>query len=238
MITKKGSHVGIVLSFVFFVTFIMFFYIMVQPALATENKRAVLDILKENIIEMASAELTSVSVLINSEDPQLCVQLIDFFNKVEIGNRVIIRNNEGEVLDAKISGQDLFVERDGNEIFLKIYGSEEFSITETGTMSSCKQLSEGSGGYILGLIKTTTEIFETKILYIIERHENDYQDLKQDLSVPAGNGFGLDFIYANETSISTTNTPVGISTFAGEFPVKYVTEDSAMEMGILRIKIW
>ena len=148
------SHVGVVLSFVIFVTFIIFIYIIVKPAVGTENKQNLLNYLKEVLIERASTELTSVSVLIDKETPQPCVQLRDFFDKTEIGNRVIVRNDTGKAFNAKISGQDLFVEINEDEIFLKIYGSEEFSNITEGPMSFCKELSEGSQGYIFGLIRS------------------------------------------------------------------------------------
>jgi len=130
----------------------------------TENRQNLLNYVGDVLIEKSSAELTGVSVLIDIETPQTCVQLIDFFNKIEIGDRVIVRNDAGKVLNAKISGQDLFIEKDENEIFLKIYGSEEFSITETGTISPCLQLSEGPQGYIFGLIRSEKNVFEKMFL--------------------------------------------------------------------------
>jgi len=231
MITKKGSHVGIVLSFVIFVTFIMFFYIMIQPALTTESKRAVLDILKENIIEMASAELTSVSV-VAEEVPENCIKLDNFF-QTDIGEKIVAKSNTGETLELKRHSSPNHLQViNGDNLFFRIYESEEFDQIYQ------ENLGCGEPDYNFGLIKTTNETFETKILDIIERHGNDYQDLKKNLSVPAGNDFGLDFIYSNGTEISTKDSSAKVSILAEEFPVKYVTEDATIEMGILRIKIW
>ena len=231
------SHVGVVLSFVIFVTFIVFIYIIVKPAVGTENKQNLLNYLKEGLIERASAELTSVSVLIDIETSQKCVQLRDFFNKTEIGNRVIVRNDIGEVLDAKTSGQDLFVERNENRIFLKVYGSEEFSIIETGTISPCQQLSEGSEGYIFGLIRSEKNIFEKRIIQMIESYDDNYESLKEELNI-AGNEFGLGFTYANGTSISTEEKEVLVSVFVDEFPIQYISKDASRELGSLNVGIW
>jgi len=231
------SHVGVVLSFVIFVTFIIFIYIIVKPAVGTENKQNLLNYLKEGLIERASAELTSVSVLIDKELPQTCVQLRDFFDKTEIGNGVIVRNDTGEVFNAKISGQDLFVERNENEIFLKIYGSEEFSNITEETISPCQPLNEGSQGYIFGLIRSEKNIFEKRIIQMIESYNNNYESLKEELNI-AGNEFRLGFTYANGTSISTEEKEVLVSVFVDEFPIQYISKDAVRELGSLNVGIW
>ena len=240
---KKGSrrgvvsHVGVVLSFVIFVTFIVFIYIIIKPAVATENKQNLLDNLKEVIIENSSANLVSASVLIG-EFPQTCVQLVGFFNKIETGDRIVARNNEGEVLNVRISGQDLYVEKNGDEIFLKISGSEEFELTETGTMSGCRQLSEGSPGYIFGLIRTEKNVFEKKVIQLIESYNNNYESLKEELNIAAGNDFRLGFTYANGTSVSTEEKEVLANVFINEVLIQYISKDAAREPGSLSVGIW
>jgi len=229
------SHVGVVLSFVIFVTFIVFIYIIVKPAVGTENKQNLLNYLKEVLIERASTELTSVSVLINTGVSETCVQLRDFFDKVEISDGIIVRNDVGDVLNAEISGQDLFVQRDGDEIFLKVYGSEEFNIIE-GIISPCQQLSEGSG-YIFGLIRSEKNIFEKRIIQIIESYNNNYESLKEELNI-AGNEFRLGFTYANGTIISTEEKEVLVSVFVDEFPIQYISKDAVRELGSLNVGIW
>jgi hypothetical protein len=230
--TKKGSHVGIVLSFVIFVTFVMFFYIIVQPALTTESKHSILNTLKKNIIEEVSSELTTASMSIEPAQ-ETCAKLDHFFGIAGIGNKIIILDGRGNIITATKNSQDLYIEReDSYDTFFKVYESEEFDQIES------EDLGCDESNYELGLIKTTTEVFETKILEIIDRHESDYQDLKQELGVPIGNEFGLDFVYANRTEITTEDTSVKINIFSREFPIKYVTENAAIEIGILRIKVW
>ncbi len=232
MRNKKGTHVGIVLSFVIFVTFVLFFYLMIQPALKTESKQAVLDTLKENIIEMASAELTTASVFVET-GPQDCANLEDFFDS-GIENKIIVLDENKKDITAKKNSQDLYLDRESpDDNFFKVYGSEEFSAIEEGSISPCVK-----EDYEFGFVKNTTEIFETKILDIIERHEDDYQNLKNDLSMPPGSEFGLNFTYADGESVSTADSSARISIFAREFPVKYITDDAETELGILRIKVW
>lgn len=232
------SHVGVVLSFVIFVTFILFIYMIVKPAVGTENKQNLLNYIKDVLIERFSTELTSVSVLIDKENPQICVQFGGFVDKTGIGNRVIVRNDAGEVLNAKISGSDLFVQRNGDEIFLRVYGSEEFNITETGAITPCQPLSEGSQGYIFGLIRSEKNIFEKRIIQVIKSYNDDYKSLKEELNVGSGNDFRLDFIYANKTILSTEEKEVLVSVFVDEFQIQYISKDAVRELGSLNVRIW
>lgn len=229
------SHVGVMLSFVIFITFIIFIYIIIKPALQTENKQKLLDYTKDVITEKSSAELTGASVLVDAGVSQTCVKLVNFLDKIKIGNRVIAKNDDGNVLDAKILGQDLFVER-GGAVFLKIYSSEEFDITETGTMTDCGQLSEGSG-YVLGLVRTEKDIFEKGIIQLFEDYNNNYGSLKEELNIPS-NEFSLGFAYANGTVISTEEKEVSVSVFADEIPVQYISRNAARELGSLNVGIW
>ncbi len=229
-----ASHVGVVLSFVIFVTFITFIYIIVRPAVGTENNQNQFNYLKEALIERASTELTSVSVSIGTTSS--CVQLNDFFDKVEISNRTIIRNEDGNVLVAEISGQDLLVK--GDAVFLKISESENFSSIGPKTSSCGRKLNEGSGGYKFGLIKSEKNIFEKRIIQIIESYNNDYESLKEELNIAQGNEFRLDFVYANGTIISTEEKEVLVSVFVDEFPIQYINKDSVRELGSLNIGIW
>jgi len=231
------SHVGVVLSFVIFVTFVFFIYMIVRPAVATENKKNLLNNLNARIIENSSANLISASVSIG-EFPQDCAHLVGFFNRVETGNRIIARNADGEILEAKISGQDLYVRKNGDETFLRISGSEEFDAAGTGSMSGCRLLNEGTNGYTLGLVRDEKKIFEKKIIQLIEAYNTDYENLKEELNVAAGNDFRIGFTYANGTVISTEEKEISISVFIDESTILYIGRDGSREAGSLNAGIW
>jgi len=230
------SHVGVVLSFIIFITFIFFVYIILQPTITTKDKLALLNYVEETIIENSSANLMGISVLME-EFPQSCVQLSDFLDGINI-DRIIVKNNAGEVLDSKISGQDLYIERDGGELFLKIYSSEEFDLTETGTMSECRNLKEMPDGYLLGLIKTEKNIFESKIIQLIENYDDDYETLKKELDIAMGEDFHLGFTYANGTIIATEEKETSGNVFINNVLIEYISKNASREAGYLNIGIW
>ena len=61
MKSKRGSHVGVVLSFVMFVTFLIFLYSILEPQLKVErDKEAFLEYLKRDLVQNFYEELTVV----------------------------------------------------------------------------------------------------------------------------------------------------------------------------------
>ena len=236
---KSGSHVGIVISFIMFISFIFFFYIVIQPTITSESKRNLFDYLKGQATYLFSADIMEVSVIVSLPSPPSCVKLPDFFNKIEMGERFIVKNYSERVTSEK-NINDLSMDRDGN-LFFRIYGSEEFDIG-TGTISGCQSLIEGSE-YTIGLVKKDTGIFETKIIEFIENYSANYDGAKKELKIPAENDFGFDFVYANGTTISAQNEKIqhptsNVNIYVDETPIQYISKDATREAGIFRIKIW
>src|SRR3989338_7848725 len=179
---KKGSHVGVVLSFVIFMTFIFFIYLITQPALKTERKDNSLEFLARGLTEKSSGNLTTASVtIIPPGPPQDCVRLSGFFSTTGVGNKIIARDNSGNTLQSSVDVDDLLVVRNG-VTFFKVYESGEFAAAATGAINPCPQLSQGSG-YVLGLVKTDESIFQTKIVKLIENYSSNYDGLKDDLKI-------------------------------------------------------
>jgi hypothetical protein len=196
----------------------------------SENKQNLLDYFRDVIIENSSANLVSASVSVGVV-PQECVRLNNFFDEVEMEKRVIVKNKEGEILDAEIDGQNLYVQKN-DETFLKIYGSEEFNVTESGTMPGC------SPSYTLGLVRTEKIVFEDGIVQLIESYNSDYESLKEELNIGSGNDFKLGFTYVNGTSISTQEREIIANIFINEFPIQYLSKSAAREPGSLSVGIW
>jgi hypothetical protein len=234
---KKGSHVGVVLSFVIFVTFIIFLYLVVQPTIELEDKKNFQEILEGEIIEKTSADLTSVSVVVEEED-KICVQLLDFFTKTEIGNRIIVKNEDGSVLSAIISDDDesLYVPKNSGDSFIKIHESNEFNPLGDGKIEDCEELKEDQ--YDLGLVKTNKQIFETKIIELINNYNTDYEALKEKLNVETGGEFGFSFTYNNGTIIGTKERDISISVYADNTPIQYISENADSNSGYLNVKVW
>ena len=57
---KRGSHVGVILSFAIFITFMVFLYFIIEPAIRIQgDKQNILDNLERELLEKFSANLTT-----------------------------------------------------------------------------------------------------------------------------------------------------------------------------------
>ncbi len=237
LLNKRGSQVEVVISFVIFMIFIFFVYLLAQPSLKLEKKKSSLEHLESALAEKAVENLTAVSVSISSS--QDCVELTDFFSTTESGNKIITRSDADSVLLSGISGQSLFVQRNGVSFF-RVYESDEFPV-ESGTMSGCQALTQGNN-YALGLIKTSRSIFETKIIKMIDSYNADYDLLKDELKIPSENDFDFSFTYNNGTEILTKNqgqVPTSnINIYSRSIPIVYTSKNAGTESGLLNIKMW
>lgn len=237
MNNKNGSHVGFVISFVLFITFIIFMYTILNSRIDFGQEKAnSLNYVKAKIIDIVSENLTGVSIAIGQQNPQSCVQLRNFFLETGVSDRFVVKSDSGNVLQSGKSGNDLYVERSGN-LFFRVYGSEEFNIGG-GVLGNCQPLSEGSQGYTLGLSRDSKDIFESKIIKLLNNYTADYEALKKDMKISSGDEFGFGFIYSNGTEIKTTTSNVTINVYADRVPVQYVKTDATIESGFIDIIVW
>ena len=238
---KRGSHVGFVLSFVIFMTFIFFIYLITSPALKTERKDTYLEYLIGSLKEKSSANLTAVSVAITQPNPQNCVRFSNFFSTTRMGNNFIVKNSAENVLQSQIDATDLLVVLGTGDKFLKVYESSEFGAAASGSINPCQQLNQGNG-YSLGLMRTSENIFETKIISLIGNYSSNYSGLRSQLKISLVNEFNFSFTYNNGTQIPIQNQNQTISRniniYAKNVPIVYTSGKAAAESGFLNVKIW
>ena len=232
---KKGSHVGIVLSLVIFVGFLLFLYIITGPGLGTQkDKQALMDSLKLKLRDEFSANLTTVTIS-NNSDPLLydCLQ-IDNTALDTNGMSSSIKDSGGSQVDFKNTGNYLNINWINNQPFFKIYYSEE----EFKDYSSSFTCSSTETNYIVSSLKTNKKIFETKIINFTDIYENYYEDIKDILKIPAGSEFGFKFTYSNGTVIETANKDISLNIYAEKIPIQYVDREANINSGSLTIKVW
>jgi len=239
---KKGSHVGMVLSFVIFITFLTFIYTAMSPAIKIEpSKISLLEYLKKEIINQASDTLVSVSVTTTEIPDKECwiITHSDFldsgkFNYENMG--VVVRNKDNKMVSSGIGfiGTDYtLVNWADGENFLKLYYSNENFTSPT--ITSCDN---ANSEFELGLVISKKEIFESKLLRMIEKHNESYIGLKKDLNIPFDSDFSFGIVLANGTEIITSSQNVSVNIFSGEYPIQYVDSEANIKFGTLRISVW
>jgi len=240
MRNKNGSHVGIILSFVIFVTFALFIYAILEPGLRSQReKQSLLEYLKGEISREISASLTTATLSINkSQKNQGCVELENFINLTEMNPpNIIVKNESGIIHQANVSANKNHLrifEKSEESNFFKIYNSSEFQEINSDD-SSCKMLSEGKD-YTIGLIRTEIYFFESRIINLTEEYKNDYQGLKARLKMPSE--FDFSFLYEDGTIIKTSDKDPSTNVYATEFPIQYINKNASIRSGFINLRVW
>ena len=240
---KKGSHVGVALSFIVFVTFLIFLYSVLEPTIKTQgDKQSLLNYLERELIENFSMSLTTSTLSINAVAPQNCIEIENLMLELGIDSRIIVKNESEDISQAYISEGDsdnLLIDRsDSENKFFKIYQSEEFEELETSTINPCRKLKKEDKEYSLGLTRTDGYIFEKKVTKLIEKYEEDYESLKEELNIPLGSEFGFSFTYSDGTITGTEEKDVSTSIYVAEIPMQYIDENSNLLSGFINIRVW
>jgi len=243
---KQGSHVGMILSFVIFITFVVFLYTVVSPAVNTgESKKTILETIKIEVERNISTDLTTAVIqIVSSKNPnQNCVKLTNLLTLLAIppnssGNYPLIVKNETENIQLAYTIDmiaDLQINRNNkSNRFFKIYSAPQFSGLPISTIDPCSSVTD----YNVSSITIDSYSIERKIYQFIDNYKNDYNGLKTILKVPPGSEFGFSFKQANGTIISVGNTTGTVSVYADETPIQYVNNSANILSGFINIRVW
>lgn len=233
---KKGTHVGVIISFMIFVTFLFFLYAIVQPGIETRNeKQAPLDSLEREVLSEISTSLTTVSVFVNIP-VSICFILENFITKTRIDENIIVIDYSGTTFNSYVNGPDLIIDTGGSDLLLKVRVSEEFDLIGLGGPVDCTNVNENV--YTVGLIKTKEHVFSSKMENLIALYNAGYSTTKDLLKVSSDSDFGLGFTYNNGTVIKTREINVSAGVYAKDISVQYINDDANEVSGIINIKIW
>ena len=239
---KRGSHVGIILSFVIFVTFIIFLYSALQPSMNLEGgKQAMLDFLKKEFLNKMIGDMTELRVRIDEvKITSKCVKLTGLQNKTGIGKKIIVKNENNEKRKYYIERNgDLSIDRkDLSETFFKIYYSEEFMNENSAVSSPCNPADEAKKEYTLGNIRTKEYIFQSLLKKMMDDYEVDYDSVKEMMKVPPGNDFGFSFKNSTGGIIKTGDVDKQTNVYAEEISVNYVDQNANVLPGFISINVW
>jgi len=253
MKNKRGSHIGVILSFAIFILFIIFFYTTIQPAFSTSGRNQILlNYLNIKLTDKISTPLDTITIKINDIDGNInkdCVNLENFLDELDIHPvHSVATNKTRQKYIVNMSGSNIEITEPGSDSdfdvrFLKIYNSSAFdetSVYDGNPEGDCITYSiSGSNNYTIGNIKTESMIFERKIKETLSDYIEDYDALKDDMGISNTDEFGFSFTYLNGTTIETEKEiPSSINVYVEEIPVIYMSEDLNQEIGYLRIRVW
>lgn len=235
---KKGSQVAIILSIVIFIGFFIFLYIILIPKVAVENnKDIVMNLLNYRLTDELSANLTTVTlVLIDGYSVPGGHNCLDVANPYGDGSLNFFARDYNNPLASSFDSTNIQIGANTNSKFFKIYYSEEL-FGQTVLEGTCHNPILDQD-YKIGLIKTTEEVFESKILNYITIYNEDYGDLKAQLGLSTGKEFYFNFTYANGTSISPIEKSTYGSLYVQRKYIEYIDMEANKKIGVLEIWVW
>lgn len=229
---KKASHVGVILSFVIFITFLVFlFSILGSPIKFSQSKEPLLDYLE---IELESSLTTNLTIITISPtiDGKECIQI----NNAGLGLselNTIVKDKDNNIIHSKISGDYLYIKWDEQEFF-KIYYAKELSKINSDVGADCYVL-------IGGDINSYREDYFyniDKINEFISSYESNYSQLKSELGIQVNNEFSLSFIDSQGNVTQTSQKDVSVEIYSRDLPVQYFDETANINSGFINIKVW
>lgn len=234
---KKGSHVGVMISFLIFVVFILFIITIIEPVIVSdEDKENFAKEIGRIILENVSSDIISATVLIESSTTSSCLSLNSFFSDSQMNTRIVVLDDDGDSIPSSYSSENLRINRQTSlDRFFKIYCSEDFDILDEES-TTCESLTEGTD-YKIGVIKTSEYASEEKIVSLINEYSN-YSKLKSGLNVPNSTEIGIEFVYANGSEIKTPERDLMTNIYIEEKQVEYFDSNANILSGKLRIKSW
>jgi|APSaa5957512622_1039677.scaffolds.fasta_scaffold11625_5 hypothetical protein len=231
MKNKKGSHVDVVISFVIFIMFVVFIFILVRPAGDFEkDHKQTLEYLKLEIGEQISGEILTINLVNSSvQDAETCVS-VDTTDLSISGLDSIAKNFDGDTLDSFNSGGVLQVEWNGESSFRTIYAASDFN-SHVGSSGTCDS----------GVIKSTREseeILESKIIDLILSYNSDYESLKSSFKISNREDFDFQFDYDNGTILGTGISEVRTEIYVEKYQVNYLDKEANRKSGYILLFVW
>ena len=218
-LNKKGSHVGLVLSFMIFAIFLVFLNLIISPSInVRESNQDLLKVINQNVLEALSNEIWVLRV----NDPNTCLEI-----DPPISGGDVVAYNEAGIVDSEVSAGSILVEGGG---FTKIYYSDIIQGESPG-LSGCSSVTVNS------TIKEE-KILENKIIELINNVSEDYDGLKIALDIPSNIEFDISFEYINGTLIGGQSREQNIEIYSKETQIYFLSSNADNEKGILRVRIW
>ncbi|MBT4376119.1 hypothetical protein HOD29_01975 [archaeon] len=229
---KKGSHVGIILSFVIFVGFLLFMFIAVGPVTNIEIQKAyTINSLKSFVKNNISEEVVIVNVKnSSSRGVENCLSFLK--NEVPLSSAYFtVKDFEGDSTNSLEQSGTIYISWSGESLFKIYFANESFDKTILEGTLNCQVAEVGS-------VIETEKILERNILEVLEYYETNYTELKQSLNVPLEDEFGIKFKYSNGTILGEDSNQIKEEIYVEELQVNYLDLEATEKRGYLILSIW
>ena len=235
---KRGTHVGIVISFNIFILFLLSIFLLVTPFLKERGeKQQILSSLYQNLWDNVSSNMTLTLIKISdgyTPSGKNCIELSG--GGWLLGENIVIKNMLNRRL-ASNSNIPLNINWTGDK-FLKIYSSLENFEPLALSSNDCAIPIEDSN-FFIEHVKTEKYIFESNLIELNASYKENYGELKTYLGILPKEEFGFSFINSQgATEIEVGRIPSSASVYSKENHIIYIDNESKILPGIIVVKVW
>ncbi|MBI2047426.1 hypothetical protein HYT26_04680 [Candidatus Pacearchaeota archaeon] len=236
---KRGAaHIEMILSFVLFISFLIFVFAFINPAKRIEPSKALLEIVNYEIDKNSSIDITTISIKLNHTPAALCFKI----NLLELGILGIIGSNKTIVKDADDSrvmsgksGDNLDIETSGD--FYRIFASESFD-NILYSLSDCINFPKEN--ITIGQTSAKKAISFSRLAAFNSSYAQDYNAARQSIKFPAGNDFGFVLKDNSKNAIinALKNKPNTAVVISKEEPINLVYDNGTIITAVLNTQVW
>jgi hypothetical protein len=232
---KRGSHVGMMLSFVIFIVFLVFVLSVLQPAYESsdKNKEYLREYIKGILLEEFSADYIELTITNSSYGENILVLRGSQYGEL-VGDDYdwTVKTIEGEFIETTKIGEDIYFKRGEDNILRVIFSDESLKIERLeGEITSF-------GESEIRFVKEERYIFESKVNKTAMEYTNEYNPLKKRLDIPDSLNFGFKFEDSEKVIFETQSAPENVEVLSEQIPVQYRDIEANLKSGFITIQIW
>lgn len=229
---KRGAaHFEMIVSFVFFVGFVLFLFSVLTPYNETPFSQTVLDSLSSEFALAAGTNLTTFFLNVNSTESCFNIDLSTYSDSFEydFSNSKVFDLNGNEVSSELDSSGNLKVSSSVDNNFY-VFISPEFS---TSSVGSCNN----PNSFAIGSIQNRVVISNSSLANLKERYFDNYTLLKEELKIP----FVFDFEIISE-DFSENNLdrqiPNSVEVYAKDYVLQVLNGEGKIINSKFTFRVW
>ncbi len=234
--SRKGSsiHVDVLVSLGIFVAFIIFMFVFLKPLNIISQKDSSLTLTENSVMNYLEKNLTVISFKVQPTqgDAATCYSV-----DIPINSSIIIKDQQGNVVQAKRSGGNVLLEKSAAGNFYQIYISEDLE-ERTPILAGCAVLDSLTNQYTVASRKLYNIPSYKSIISLFAEYNADYTVLKQELKLK--NDFNIVLKKNDSTPLLDGKgfNPRAVDIMAKDIPLEIFDENATMSAAILNIQVW
>jgi len=213
---KKGSQVGIVMSFTIFIISLIFIFTLISPPVSVDKSKLYsMEVLERNVRNNISENIGLV--LLSQGDYNYFI-VKDYLSQ--------------EVASGGSVSETIYFDKTSNNNLFNVYFSNHEFYRELETLNTgC------DSAKIYGVL-TKKIIIQKNIEELIANYNSNYSEIKEYVGISSADEFNVFFIYENGTKIGTEKDKLNTNIFAKTIQLQYLDNKANEKVGELILKIW